>query len=428
MSIAIDHRPDTLDNVIGNAGTIRSIKALFENRNDKLPHAYLITGPSGCGKTTLGRIISSMLGASSFDFCEIDTADFRGIDTIRDIRKQVRLLPQDPKSTCRVWLIDECFFKDTLVNTPNGNRKICNLKIGDSVFSINGESPIENIFINNVSLDRVIKILLSNGKYIYTTKQHLFFTNNGWVEAEKLIKNDFIFHYEFSNMVVDENLLKEVKNEKLSILRNGIQGRQGNSNNLFKILCSKIKEQNIGVWPFRKKRMQILQNNICLQDIFNKNVLLPDMCWEMEFIQTGTKTKNVFETIKGENFKGNSRKNEKPRNKKDSFGENVEKQSNEFARNNRKNEKYKKNKRDIKCLEWFTRGKWNFNGTANSTFISSWMENGICSIVGWAKNWISNKLQNRYCKRKVENRDRGRWEWPQIEKEYIERCKKKQKC
>lgn len=108
MSIAIDHRPDTLDNVIGNAGTIRSIKALFENRNDKLPHAYLITGPSGCGKTTLGRIISSMLGASSFDFCEIDTADFRGIDTIRDIRKQVRLLPQDPKSTCRVWLIDEC--------------------------------------------------------------------------------------------------------------------------------------------------------------------------------------------------------------------------------------------------------------------------------------------------------------------------------
>jgi len=49
-----------------------------------------------------------MLGAMNVDFIEIDSADFRGIDTIRGVRKQVRLRPSHPKSTCRVWLIDEC--------------------------------------------------------------------------------------------------------------------------------------------------------------------------------------------------------------------------------------------------------------------------------------------------------------------------------
>ena len=108
MSLAIDHRPRTFDEVIGNQGTIKGIKSLFDNRADKFPHAILLTGPTGCGKTTVGRIISNVLGAKEADFREIDTADFRGIDTIREIRKQVRLKPQDPKSSCRVWLLDEC--------------------------------------------------------------------------------------------------------------------------------------------------------------------------------------------------------------------------------------------------------------------------------------------------------------------------------
>src|SRR5690606_35672662 len=36
----------------------------------------------------------------------IDPADFRGIDTIREIRKQSGFQPLE--STCRVWILDEC--------------------------------------------------------------------------------------------------------------------------------------------------------------------------------------------------------------------------------------------------------------------------------------------------------------------------------
>lgn len=108
MSLGIDHRPPDLESFIGNQLTVKSIAGLFENRRDKFPHAILITGNSGCGKTTLGRIISNMLGCMPSDYNEIDSAQFNGIDTVRDIRKKMRLKPTDPKSTCRVWLLDEC--------------------------------------------------------------------------------------------------------------------------------------------------------------------------------------------------------------------------------------------------------------------------------------------------------------------------------
>ena len=94
--------------MIGNESTIKALTSLLQRPREKFPHAILLTGPSGCGKTTLGRIIRKELDAKSGDYREIDTADFRGIDSIREIRKQTRLRPQDPKSKCRVWLLDEC--------------------------------------------------------------------------------------------------------------------------------------------------------------------------------------------------------------------------------------------------------------------------------------------------------------------------------
>ena len=107
MSLAIKHRPQTFRQVHGNSSTIRGLQSIFEDKQD-IPHTFLFTGPTGCGKTTLGRIVASELKAIDLDFKEINTADFRGIDTAREIRKQVRLRPQHPDSKCTVWLIDEC--------------------------------------------------------------------------------------------------------------------------------------------------------------------------------------------------------------------------------------------------------------------------------------------------------------------------------
>jgi len=58
-----------------------------------------------CGKTTLARITAYELGARGMDIKEIDSADYRGIDSIREIRKQLLLQPIESK--CKVWILDE---------------------------------------------------------------------------------------------------------------------------------------------------------------------------------------------------------------------------------------------------------------------------------------------------------------------------------
>lgn len=105
MSLYLKYRPNDLKEVYGNEGLKTTLEAMFQNLAT-CPHSFLLTGESGCGKTTIGRIIARRLGCSDYDFSEIDSADFRGIDTVRDIRYKAGFKPQ--KGSCRVWLIDEC--------------------------------------------------------------------------------------------------------------------------------------------------------------------------------------------------------------------------------------------------------------------------------------------------------------------------------
>jgi DNA polymerase III gamma/tau subunit len=100
----LKYRPKVLDEIIGNEDILSVLKSQL-NGEHPMPRSILLHGPTGCGKTTLGRIIANTLGAKGSDLTEIDSADFRGIDTIRDIRKQSAYKPLE--SSCRVWILDE---------------------------------------------------------------------------------------------------------------------------------------------------------------------------------------------------------------------------------------------------------------------------------------------------------------------------------
>lgn len=103
MALYHKYRPTSLDEIVGNQETVLALKGLLQKED--IPHAFLFFGPTGCGKTTLGRIVAKHLGCEGDDFKEIDSADFRGIDTIREIRRQAHFKPIQSK--VRVWLIDE---------------------------------------------------------------------------------------------------------------------------------------------------------------------------------------------------------------------------------------------------------------------------------------------------------------------------------
>lgn len=69
------HRPETLDEIVGQDETIHAIK----NRLDNLPH-MIFDGPAGTGKTTCAKCIAIELGC---DFKTINSSEERGIEVVR---------------------------------------------------------------------------------------------------------------------------------------------------------------------------------------------------------------------------------------------------------------------------------------------------------------------------------------------------------
>lgn len=105
MSLPQKYRPASFDEVAGtkNRATVSALRKLLDSKEP--PHAVLLHGPFGSGKTTLARLISGALGVVGDDFRELDSADFRGIDHIREIRRLAHYKPLHGKRRC--WLFDE---------------------------------------------------------------------------------------------------------------------------------------------------------------------------------------------------------------------------------------------------------------------------------------------------------------------------------
>lgn len=97
------YRPTIFKHVHGQEAVCRTLYSMTKTRT--VPHALLFCGPSGCGKTTLARIVATKLECGAADMTEINCADFRGIDMVRDIRSRMMLSPISGK--VRVWIIDE---------------------------------------------------------------------------------------------------------------------------------------------------------------------------------------------------------------------------------------------------------------------------------------------------------------------------------
>ena len=96
-------RPKTLDNVVGQPSAVTVLKSMVGK--NEIPHALLLSGPSGCGKTTIARILRKHVKCKPEDFHELNIADIRGIDNVRDIRTAMRKYAIGGGS--KVFLLDE---------------------------------------------------------------------------------------------------------------------------------------------------------------------------------------------------------------------------------------------------------------------------------------------------------------------------------
>ena len=116
------YRPNDLDNVVGQEYTISMLKNSIIN--GKNSHAYIFTGPRGTGKTSTAKIFAKAINCEhpvngnpcnecksclsfneSPDIIEIDAASNNGVDEIRELINNVKLVPSSLKY--KVYIIDE---------------------------------------------------------------------------------------------------------------------------------------------------------------------------------------------------------------------------------------------------------------------------------------------------------------------------------
>ena len=123
ISLYRKYRPHSFKDVVGQDVIVKTLENSIIN--NKISHAYIFSGPRGTGKTSIAKIFAKAVNClnpnsgdvcnncdncisnieSDIDIIEIDAASNNGVDEIREIRNNVKLMPV--KMKYRVYIIDE---------------------------------------------------------------------------------------------------------------------------------------------------------------------------------------------------------------------------------------------------------------------------------------------------------------------------------
>lgn len=129
ISLYRKYRPKTFSDVVGQEVVVKILKNAIVN--NKISHAYIFSGPRGTGKTSIAKIFSKAVNClnsidgdlcntcknclqnidEEIDIIEIDAASNNGVDEIREIRNNVKLMPVHLKY--KVYIIDEVHMLST---------------------------------------------------------------------------------------------------------------------------------------------------------------------------------------------------------------------------------------------------------------------------------------------------------------------------
>ena len=207
------YRPSNFSNVVGQNVVVKVlINSLLSNH---ISHAYLFSGPRGTGKTSIAKIFAKAVNCLNFngdicgkcfnclglenndiDIIEIDAASNNGVEEIRTIRENAKLLPSFCKY--KVYIIDEVH----MLSTGAFNALLKTLE----------EPPSHVIFI--LATTEINKIPLT----ILSRCQRFDFTRLS--DDDIVARLNYILESE--GRILDENVVKYIAEESDGGLRDAI--------------------------------------------------------------------------------------------------------------------------------------------------------------------------------------------------------------
>ncbi|MFA5599862.1 MAG: hypothetical protein WDA06_04620 [Phenylobacterium sp.] len=243
-SFAAKYRPRKLDDLIGQHVIVRTLKNSFIAK--KLHHAYILEGIHGTGKTSTGRIMAAtencldgstlepcgkctnciqIFNGTSVDVREIDAASNRGIDDIRELKKEIYFAPISCKT--KYVVLDECLDKNSRVETSVGlipigvivnNKLTVDVKSYNHTTGVIENKPVTGWFKNSGKECFKVK---SEGKGItYCSDGHLFATPTGYKKLKELSVGDIIYRRGKKISYVQEQVILGSLLGDMSIQRN----------------------------------------------------------------------------------------------------------------------------------------------------------------------------------------------------------------
>ncbi len=438
---------------------------------DAPEHTYITDNYIVTHNTTSARIFANEINEFKGKPIEIDAASNNSVDDARRIIEDAKTQSLD--SEYKVFVLDECFHKSTVISTPKGDKFISDICVGDSIYNMEGISTVTNVFTNNINVNNLTLVHLNNNHNIITTKNHLFFTTEGWVSASNLHEGDVLFDSESMSHLWEkfpmfsirqsQNLFKEmwiqIQGTDLQTCTQEL-GNKDMSNlsenicnisfrefcNLWNSLCQRVYEtKRINrqtkeiiftvldrismscMWKNytgeNKEKSQILfcglYESISKESGGNKEVTNCGSClfymWQYILKETFQYCTNLFQGVSKQ-----TDITEYPQNVlAQGITENVNRQSIPQPRNYKKSINHEITERNTTSMDWETWWKWTIYGSTNDSVcrVREQMEAGISNKNTSEDGFrVSYELQSRPCLTQFEVGSRGGWQEPLLER------------